>query len=235
MDKSNVNIKEDKSKKSLFNNIIPEYCKFFKENLRKKTIVIFVITLIVFLYFLIMFFNNIDFNNAIKNGQNVVLENNGIFSMIKEKVLVVILLVVSGITPYIYIPVIGIFTSYGFSSSIVTLFGSTNTFNLIAMSIGAIIQILGISIAIAQGIYYCKLSTKKFKYSQTNSFGFDDLKKSIYEIRKNEEKVKKIAKKQEEKLKKQQALNVKVPYKMIFTSIVISIVIVVLGTLIARI
>lgn len=233
VEKSNRNNKGNKNK---FQSVISEYIPFFKENLRKKTIVIYVICLVLFFVFLNMFMSNIDFNEILEQGGKVDLTNNSIFSMIKEKIVVIFLIILSGITPYVYIPVIGIFTSYSFAFNIVSLFGvSNNSFHLIAMSIGAIIQLFGVAIAVAQGMYYCRLSTRKFRYSQTTSFGVNDVKKAIYEIKKDNEKVEQVEKVQQEKIKKQEELNEKVPYKKLAISFVISIVIVIIGTVIARI
>lgn len=229
-------ITKKRKKDSKINKMIMEYIKFYKDNLKRKTIILFILNLVLFFICFSVLMSNIDFNEMLKEVEIGNLGHNSIFSMLKEKLLIALLLIVSGITPYIYIPIIGIFSAYSYAASIVALFGLTNqAFNLIAMTIGAIIQLFGISITISQGIYYCGLSTKSFRYSQKSSFGITDVKKAIYEIKKDEKKVNEITKKQEERKQSIERLNVKIPYKMLVMSFVLSSIFIIIGTLIARI
>ncbi|MEG2348877.1 MAG: hypothetical protein RSB67_04455 [Clostridia bacterium] len=226
---------KNKNGSKLFD-ILKNYYSFYRENLKKKHIVLYVIILILFFIFLSILLSQVNFDTILKEVGKNTMDNNSIFSMIKEKIFIIFLIVFAGITPYVYIPVIGVLSSYTFALSIVSVFGVNNsTFNLVFMCIGAIMQIFGFALAISTGIYYCKISTKKFKYSQSRSFGINDVKKAVYEIRKNNAKVEKIEKLQKEKIENQNKLNVKVPYSKLVISFVISLSIVLIGTLVARI
>jgi hypothetical protein len=179
---------------------------------------------------MVNFINNLEGINQFLAGINAIKEKSNIFTMIlKDKIPLVFLLVFSGITPFIYIPVVGII---GFPYILVTGLMNMSVVNMVFASIGAIIQIFGVSLAIAAGIYYCTNSTKRYRYNQTTTFGLDDVKMQIYEATKKEEKLNKIKDKRQAKIEKKEKLNVKIEYKALLITTIISIIIVAIATII---
>ena len=112
------------------------------------------------------------------------------------------------------------------------VFGSTFMFTGI---LGGIIKVIGVGLVVAVGLYYCKLSSKKNKYYHQSGFTFNDVKLSFYDLRKNEKKVEELTKKKEERARKIQESNIKMPYGYFAVLGLIGFVIQAIGSLITRI
>lgn len=220
---------KDRSKSKLTDKLI-DFLKFYNKNLKKKHIICFIVSLLVFAYIITSLINNTTtditemINNNLKNTRDV----NLFVNIFNNKIVLIFLLILSGITPFIYIPLLGLLYPVSLAINIVSM----NGFSVLWATMGAIIQIFASSLAVATGIYYCKLATSKFRYSQTTSFGLNDIKKQIYETRKQDEKLEKLNIKMQEKYDKKQKLNVNIPYRYIIMSGCISIIIIVLAAVI---
>lgn len=238
--KKSVKTKSNNKKQRKMPSFLKEFLEFYKENLRKKHIIVYVISLVIFFIFLAMFISSVDVTTSIEklavantNTSNV----SDIFNTIlKQTIPSIFLVIFAGITPFIYLSVIGFAYPYVLAGDIAAIFlVNTHSYNVILMSLGAIIQIFAISLAMVAGFYYCSLSSRKFRYSQRSGFGMYDLKKSLYSIRKQEEKIKELDKKKIKKDEEIEKLNVKVPYKNLLQTFAIALVIAIIGTLIAAI
>lgn len=231
--------KTDSNKKNgTYRKLSREYFEFYNANLRRKHAIFYIILMVIFFVLITTYISSINtqnFNDIANDSQNAVSQN--MFSTIlKQKIPLVLIIVFAGITPYVYIPVMGLIYSLSLANSIFSIFGKTNNhLNLILSSIGGIIQLFGIGLAIATGIYYCILCTKKAKYNRVQQFGINDFKRSLYELTKNKKKMDELNKKVEEATQKREQFNVKIPYKNILISTLISVVIVVIGSIIAQI
>ena len=106
------------------------------------------------------------------------------------------------------------------------------SYNLILMLIGAIIEFVGFSLATASGFAFCSYSTKRSKYANKSTPTFLDFKKEIYSLTDNKKKLKELENKKKQKAKKIEKFNVKTPYAFIFTSFIISVIIILIGTFI---
>ena len=211
-------------KTNSFKTILNKFILFYNENLKKKHIVIFIISLIFFVFIMSACIASMDSINAMLSELNIKTEPVNILKTIfSEKIPLVFLIIFSGITPFLFIPLIGV---VGFPYVITLSILSVKGISIVFATICAIFQIFGVSLAIATGIYYCKLSTNKFRYSQMSTFGLDDIKQNIYETRNNQEKLIQLKEKRKLKFDKKQKLNVKTPYFMILISFVISVIIV---------
>ncbi|MNV80024.1 hypothetical protein D3C71_1736020 [compost metagenome] len=102
-----------------------------------------------------------------------------------------------------------------------------------SLSVSAVLQLIGIGLAIATGVYYCHNATKRFRYSQGGSMGIDDVKDQYYQLRKDEKSLEKLQLKRQQKLEKKEKLNVKIDYFNMLISAVVSIIIVSVATLIS--
>lgn len=225
-----MKVKKVRKENSKLLDILKSYYSFYKKNLRRKHIVIYVLSLIVFAFCLITFMNNIDtINQLLSEVRNYKMDTNVFSILIKQKIPVIFLLIFSGITPFIFIPIIGII---GFPYILATSIMNMSVINFVISCIGAIVQIFFVSLAIASGIYYCSQSTKKFRYNNYSTFGLDDVKKQIYESTKKEEKLKKVEEKMAKKSEKLQKLNVKIEYKALIITFVISTLVVCIASII---
>lgn len=238
--------KQTKSKEKINNNsnkkdtLFIDYLKFYKENLRKNHLIIYILLLIVFFITIIININSIQISQEISDNLNNITSqanNVNIFKLIvTEKIPLTFLVIFAGITPYFYLSILGFIYPYLQALDMIEAFYAMDKVsNLILMSIGCIIEFIGFGLAIVNGFYYCKLSSKRFRYNQSKSYSFNDVKKNFYSATRKEEKLKELTKKMEDKAKEKEKLNVKIPYNMLFISFVISTVIVVIGSLIARI
>lgn len=219
-----MKVRKERAHSSKFRSVLKNYFAFYNKNLKKNHIIVYVISLIVFALFMINFISNLSevnqFLSELKNAQ----EKSNIFvNIIKEKIPVVLLLIFSGITPFVYIPLIGV---VGFPYILATGIMNMSLLNMIIACIGGVVQIFGVSLAISAGIYYCTCSSKKFRYSQSSTFGLDDVKEQIYEARKQDDKLDKVKAKKQAKLEKREKLNVKIEYKALFITAIISTIIV---------
>lgn len=234
--KRNIN---NQNKKNNFQIFFSNYYTFYKENIKKKHIVVFVICLCIFFITFATCMSKItsspDIATLIKNSEETQQNSASIISIIfKQNIPSVFVTMLAGIVPYVYIPVVGIGYAYIYAVNIIEYFATfSHTGNVIFMTIGAIINLVAISYAVATGMHYCKLVTKKQKYNRTDNYTINDVRKKFYKETKNEEKLKKL----EEKIKKReierQNAYVKVPYVNLLVSFLISSIIIIIGSLIS--
>lgn len=210
------------------NNKLAEVIKFYNEKIKKTHIIFFVITVILYT---IAFIATIV---SVKSGNVELIAAKSFLDNIKEYALLDIVIILAGITPYFFLPVLGVAQSIIGVSDLASRYVSGLSF-IPTLYIGGLIQMIGVSLCVAVGIYYCRLSSKKNKYYHHSDFSFSDVKMQIYEIRKNEEKVQELAKKKEEKAKEMEKCNVKIPYMNFILLGLIAFVIGFIGILISMI
>lgn len=209
------NVKENKFKKYIFKNIV-EFLKFYKVELRKTHIISYIISLIIFgltVGALLTSSSTMDFTNI---GTEISRIN-----LIGEKTLIILLTIFSGVAPFFFIPIIGILL-LPFNIA-VNMFDS-NILVTTFMSAFVIVQLFFTSLAVAAGIYYCRCSTKRYRYDHSTNYGIDDLKSQLLEISKNEKKIEAFRDKRIKKMEKREKLNIKIRYKMLLVSFIISII-----------
>ena len=225
-----MKIKKERSHSNNFRGVLKEYFSFYNKNLRRKHIVIYILSLIVFTMLMIVLIQNLDEINQITAGENIIKSHSNIFmTILTEKIPLTFLIVFSGLAPFAYIPLIGIFA---YPYILVIQLINMSVINMVLACIGSVIQIFGISLAISAGIYYCKLSSKRYRYNESATFGLDDVKLQFYESTKRIEKLDKLKNKIEVKREKKEKLNVKIEYKNLMITAIISTIIVVVAALI---
>ncbi len=235
------NVKKQTNSNNTFILLLKEYYKFYKENLKKKHIVIFVICLCIFFIVFSAYMSKIsatpNITDLIKNSEEANISSNNVFTTIfSQNIPAVFVTILAGIVPYVYIPVLGVAYAYTYAVNIVENFATfSHVGNVVCMTIGAIINLFSISFAIATGICYCKFSTKRQKYNKTDAYTLNSIKKKFYEDTKNKEKLKQLENKIKNKEVERQKYNVKVPYINILISFIISSIIIIIGTLISAI
>ncbi len=225
-----MKIRKERTHATNFSSMLKNYFTFYKKNLRRKHMIIYILSLVLFAFFITSFKSDLTAMNQLLSQIGDNKEETNIFMLIlRNKIPLAFLLTFSGVTPYIYIPMMGIIgVPYLLALGLMNM----SVVSLVISCIGAIIQIFGYSLAIAGGIYYCNLSTKRYRYNQTNLFGLDDIKMQIYEATKKEEKLNKVKERRQAKIEKKEKLNVKIEYKKLLITVIVSIIIVVIATLI---
>lgn len=237
--KKEIETKEEKDIN--FKYIIKDYFRFYKQNLMRKHIITYIICLIVFFVIIAWLISKINSTpNIAELAENakIISENSkGVFSLIiSKKIPLIFMIIFAGIAPYFFIPVLGIVASYSLAVDIVTNFNVlTGKSNVIPMCIGAIIELIAVSLAIATGIEYCILSTKKWRYSRNQDYSMIDFKRTLYEATNNKKKLNEINKRKQERDAKNEKNNVKIPYVYLLTSFVISVIVIAIGTIIAKV
>lgn len=220
------------------NSKIKEYLEFYNSNLKRKHAICYIILMIIFFILISLYISNINTQNFsdIANDSQNLADTNIFTKILKEKIPLVAIIAFAGITPYVYIPVMGFIYSGSLADEIFSVFSKTNNnLNLILSSIGGIIQLFGIGLVIATGIYYCSMVTKRSKYNKVKQFGINDFKRRFFELTKNEKKIGEFNKKEEDEKQKREKFNVKISYKNILISTGISMIIVIIGTLIGQV
>lgn len=237
----NANVSDNKSSKFGIKNIMRGYFKFYKEKLMRKHIIVYIICLVVFFVMISTLISKINSTPNIaelaQKAKEVSEDSNGVFSLIiTKKIPLIFMIILAGIAPYFFIPVIGIASSYSLACDIVTNFNVlTGKASVIPMCIGAIIQLIAVGLSVATGIQYCLLSTKRWRYSRNQDYSMLDFKRTFYEATGNKKKLKEVAKKKEEKTAKNEKNNVTVPYGYFVISFLISTIIIAIGTIISRV
>ncbi len=222
------NSKKNNKKDNIIIANIREFIIFYNSKLKKTHIITFAISVIIFFWLLATLF--IDSAAITDFVSSMNLSNNGrIDTIFTEKLPLSFLIVFSGITPYAFIPVIGVI---GFPYALALGLVGANTFTMIIGVISGILQLFFTSMLVAAGINYCVNSTKKFRYSQAITFGLSDVMIQIYEIRKNDKKVQELKDKKLKKDEKREALNVKIEYKKLILATIIPFIFIALITLI---
>lgn len=237
----NFNVSDNKSSKFDIKNIMRGYFKFYKEKLMRKHIIVYIICLVVFFVMIATLISKINSTPNIaelaQKAKEVSEASNGVFSLIiTKKIPLTFMIILAGIAPYFFIPVIGIASSYSLACDIVTNFNVlTGKASVIPMCIGAIIQLIAVGLSVATGIQYCLLSTKRWRYSRNQDYSMLDFKRTFYEATDNKKKLKEVAKKKEEKAAKNEKNNVTIPYGYFIISFLISTIIIAIGTIISRV
>lgn len=240
IEEKKVNVKEERKNNNL-KSIIKSYFKFYKQKLMRKHIITYIICLIVFFVMIASLISKINSTpniaELVENAKKISENSKGVFSLIlSKKIPLLFMTIFAGIAPYFFIPVIGIGTSYSLAADIVTNFNVlTGKASVIPMCIGAIIELMAVGLAVATGIEYCILSTKKWRYSRNQDYSMLDFKRTFYEATNNKKKLNEVNKKKKEKEIKNEKNNVKIPYNYFIISFVISVIIMTIGTVIAKV
>ncbi len=240
-----------KDKKTRFDrySFFTEMIEFYNKRLKTKHTWNFVIALFLYIAFVVTFsFNIIDYEAIL--GQNINIydevdlylnesapsdnaENLNVkvtrFDQVKNQFGLCIITVISGIAPYINIPVV-ITLIYPLITAISV--SAKSKILIFIISIIVIAEIYLISLIIALGMYLCSMATKHFRYDQVSSLSFNDIKLQYNESLNNKEKVEEIKKKMERKNEKIKLLNEKTNYKAIFFFTILATVILCILTLI---
>lgn len=222
--KFNVNIKGNKNTKM-------ELLDFYNLNIRKLHIIMIVISIILYIISFYTIFSSIKSGNYSLSSDIVAPS---FMNMIRENILLDIVIIIAGITPFCFLSIIGLAQAITVVKNLAIRYVLGKSFMVTAF-LGGAIQLIGISLCVAVGLYYCRLATKKNKYYHHSDFGIDDIKMQLYEIRKNNKKVEELAKKKEDKKKKIESCNVKIPYLNFVLLGAIAFVIEFIGVLIALI
>lgn len=222
--KFKVNIKGNKDVKM-------ELLDFYNQKIKKMHIILLIISIVLYI---IAFYSTFS---SIKSGNFTLTEGtvaSGFLDTIKENVLLDLVIIIAGITPYCFLSIIGIAQAIMCVNGLGINYALGKSFAFTSF-LGGAIELIGLSLCIAIGIYYCRLSTKKNKYYHHSDFGMDDIKMQFYEIRKDEKKLDELTKKKEEKAKKIEECNIKIPYLNFVLLGAVAFIIQFIGVLITRI
>lgn len=222
--KDGVKIKNERCNKEKNRNSVLEYLKFYNKELKKAHIICFFLMLIIYAYSVgvIIDKEEIEFMEEVTKVAKT--------NIILEKVVSVFLIVASGITPFVFIPIIGVIGVPMMLSANIT---NTSIIVTILTSALSILQMFFIALCVSVGMYFCRSSTKKFRYRQKTSFSLDDVIQQVYEIKKDQKKLEEFKKKRLLKAERQEKLNIKTKYKMILITFIISIIPIIILTAIS--
>lgn len=203
---------ENKKVKPIIN--LKDTVKFFNENLKKKAVVLFIIFITLSVIFLIPLVNELKQVPELNNELNISL-----FNFIKDKILMLLMTVIAGVVPYMYIAIIG-GIGYIYQALIEYAYIILNKgyfLGLIIVLIPIILNSICTSIATALGMYLCKINTNKFILGQQRNMNFTRFRLELAKATQNKEKEKKIQKRIDEKEKELQSKEIKIKYKEILT------------------
>lgn len=208
----NTKNKEEKNCEKVNKN--KELGMFLKEHVISKTKVLSIIG-IVFTILMICLFTLSDVKMV---DETTTFAKTSILAMLKERIIVLLLILLAGWVPYFYIPAIA-YVAYVFMLSGDLLFnmelnGPIRT--LVVNAVPLLMDIFTVAVIAAIGIYMCNYTTKKYRYAQRTSFSFLDVKIQLYQITKKQDKYEEAVHKKEKRIEDMQKNDVKIDYKMIF-------------------
>ncbi len=240
IDKKEKSKTKSTKKKSKFAMLLSDFFCFYKKNLRKKHVIVYIIMLVLFGTITASLISNIDVSTVMQeNMDNTEYAKTWSYAveMLKNETMLLLITVVAGMVPFVYIPIITMAcVPYTYAQEIYNVFIATiGSKSMLFLLISSVFQLIGMSLAVVIGIHYCKNATKKYIYSQKNSYGFKDFKIQFYEMIKKNKKAEELRNKKKEELEKNQKLNVKIDYKNIIIGTIIAIVILSLSLLISLI
>ena len=187
---------------------------FLKEHVIKKTKVLTIIGLALAIVMITLFV----LSDVKMVDENTTFPKTSILSLLKERGIILLLILLAGWVPYFYIPAIA-YVVYIFMLSGDLLFnmelnGPVRTLVTNIIPVG--IDIFTTSIIAAIGIYMASCTTRKYRYSQRASFSFLDVKIQLYQMFKKQDKYEKAVAIKEKRIEDMQKNDVKIDYKSIF-------------------
>ncbi|MBO5477304.1 MAG: hypothetical protein J6A15_06095 [Clostridia bacterium] len=220
----NINVGEE--------GILKQIKKFYDENLKKWHIIVFII--IAILYTISFVGKMIELNNSGLSSVTSAVNPLAFGSQVRDSGFLTLIMLIAGITPYVPISVFGAGQALNITTDMV-LRSAYGLSYMPTLYVGGLIQVIGISLSVVIGLYFCKLTTKRNKFEHSTDYGMDDIKKHFYEIKKDEKKLQEIANKKEAKAKEMQSYNVKIPYLMFIILSVLAFVFEFIGIAITKI
>lgn len=204
--------KNSKKKKPIIN--LKDTVKFFNENLKKKTVIVFIILTLISVIFIVPIINELK----VTLGETITLELS-LWNFIKDKILLLLMALVAGIVPYMYIAVLGGigYTYQALIEYAYIIIDKGFFLGTIILIVPFILNLICISVISALGIYICKVNTNKFIISQQRNMNFTRFRLEFAKATQNTEKEKQIQKKIDEKAEKLKNKDTKIKYKEILT------------------
>ena len=203
---------------------------FIKEHILKK----FMILAIAGIIGVILIISTLYLSTTNIGKGDEIAKASSLFYVVKEKAIILLLILFAGWVPYFYIPAVS-YIAYIFMLSGDIVLNMQENGALLALftnTLPAVIDIITTSVIVAIGIYMCNYSSKKYKYAQRKSFSFLDVKIQFYEMTKNEEKYNQLVEKKEKRIEDMKKNDVKIDYKQIIKIVPIMIAINLLMTII---
>ena len=194
--------KEDKSFMSLlkkrfdgmtFKSYVKETFEFINEYITKKTLIMLVIAVLMML-------GTLGSPEVLKAD----LEVKPFIKDYWQAVQVIVVVIFSGMVPYMYVPVIGILSAIAAETTIfanlVLEFGKVKALTMYI--IPYVLNILVVAVSSAIGMYICNNATLSQRITSVKSKNSMDFKLTVYEATNKKDKIKALKKEREDKIKK---------------------------------
>lgn len=192
-------------------NIFISFLDFFTKNLMKTFFVLCAISIILIGIGVIPMVENLK---SVSDTQNVI-ENMSYIDVYFSSIKNILAVILAGIVPYIYAPVVAIIAMNLLElSKFVMLIADKGYFMATLIYIvPMILNICIMNIAIALGIYICKIRTNKYKLDNVNdNESYTKLKMELYAALRNDKKKQALENKEKEKKAKLEKKNIKLDY-----------------------
>ena len=216
--KENIQVVNNKKKFSI-KTYIREFILFFYNKLFKCTGILFVIAV------LLMAISIRIINPAVTTSDYDGLNPNTIslFGDYIERLKILVVIIVSGIVPYMYAPVVGYVCCL--MDEMMNISYRIKEYGILvgvgASVIPLIINVIIISIITALGIYICRTITVSYRISNVKNMNYTNFRIKLYELVNKQDKVKALTKKREEKINKLTAKKEKIAYIQILNIAII--------------
>ena len=187
-----------------------EIVVFLKEHIISKTKILSIIGIITTILVICLFTaSDMSMVDEIDS-----FAKTSIVATLKERIIILLLILLAGWVPYFYIPAIA-YMAYIFMLSgdvLVNMELNGVLLTLIINCIPTLIDVFTVSVIGAIGIYMCNYTTKKYRYTQRTSFSFLDVKIQFYEMAKKQDKYEEAIALKEKKAEEMKKNDVKIDY-----------------------
>lgn len=155
------------------------------------------------------------------------------FNIYSINVQIVFFIVLAGIVPYIYVPVVGVFAGIILEiSKFATLIVDKGyVIATVMYLVPMLLNICIISLAVALGIYMSKTVTAKYRLTNVKSMNLTKFRIDLYDMLKKEDKKEVLEKKREQKIAALEKKNRKLDYFNIISITVILFVLQIIASL----
>lgn len=205
-----MNKLKEKIKEISIKKIIKSIYDFYKINLKKTFLILCMVNIII----IVLGIPSVVQILKISAETEKIVTSANFFNIYSINIQMVFFIVLAGIVPYIYIPIVGAFAgSLTEISKIATLILDKGyLMATIIYLLPMLLNICIISIAVALGIYVCKTITAKYKLTDAKSMGFTKFRIDLYDTLKKKDKKEELEKKREQKIAELEKKNRKLDY-----------------------
>lgn len=214
--------KEKRKEKITFKSYLRDFLVFVSNNLIKTTCILVIIAVLLTALSISSMVDTARLDDCVGACRDGITFGSNLWG----KIQVIFVMIIAGIVPYMYAPVIG-FLGIILQEVSTLAYAIKGYGYAVGLALGVLPLVLNILIACivtALGIYVCRTVTVGYRISNVKNMNFTNFRIKLYEVMKKEKKVEELTLKKNKKLEKLEKTKQKLNYIQILnTGIVVCI------------